>query len=34
MNSLDSKIDVSNLYDNIQNLIEISKNNVRVKVNI
>lgn len=34
MNSLDSKVDVSNLYNNIQNLIEISKSNVRIKVNV
>jgi len=33
MDSLDSKLDISNLYNNIQNLIEISKSNVRVKVN-
>lgn len=33
MSSLDSKLDISNLYNNIQKLIEISRNNVSVKVN-
>lgn len=33
MNTLDSKTDISNLYNNIQNLIETAKSNMRVQVN-
>ena len=33
MNSFDSKNDISNLYNNIQNLIETAKSNVRIQVN-